>query len=111
MIRVLMITSLTIAACGVPDGKLLADLKDNQLASVCEEFSPRTIVCEGEEVQETIAFGERCPSAPSTCAATVGNFRDCHEQLELMTDEDYCETENGPQECYALLTEGCLTEE
>ena len=111
MTHFMRITALTLAACGVPDGKPLAELNENQRVAVCEEFSPRTIVCETEEFEETITFGDTCTPAPDTCGATVGDFRTCRESLELLSDEAYCETENGPQECFPLLTEGCLTEE
>jgi len=98
-----------LMAC-VPGGKLLADLSDEQATSVCEEYAQRTIVCGDEDAQDIYVFGGDCDNAgaPATCGATVGDYRDCQEAVEELSDEDFCAAESDPAACHPLLGVDCL---
>ena len=98
-----------LMAC-VPNGKLLSKLSAEQATSVCEEYAQRTIVCGDEDAQEVYVFGGDCDSAraPADCEATVGDYRDCQEAVEELSDEDFCSAESDPAACVPLLGEDCV---
>lgn len=110
MTRFMLFTGVLLGACTVPSGKSLSELKAKQATSVCEEYAERTIVCGDELSEETFRFGGDCGNAgaPASCTATVGDYRACQEAVELLSDEDFCATEGGPEDCYALLQEDCV---
>ena len=99
--------------CGVADGKLLSELSAEQAMSVCDEYAPRTIPCGDEVEREVCVFGGTCEDAmaPSSCMATVGDYRACQEAVEALSDAAFCDEAGAPIACDAVLDASCLVSE
>lgn len=108
------------AACGIPNGAVVADLDADQLDTLCNELAvdePREITCEfGKGVTVTVTSGftvEDCgdsANVPEGCPATAGDLRDCIGALNTATDEEVCDPKGEtPPECDALFVEACVT--
>ena len=100
-----------VMAC-VPDGKLLSKLSAEQATLVCEEYAERTIVCADEDGEAIYVFGGDCDSAgaPVDCSATVGDYRDCQQAVQELSDEAFCAADSDPPACVPLLGADCVRE-
>ncbi|MEZ4323240.1 MAG: hypothetical protein R3F61_37595 [Myxococcota bacterium] len=104
---------------GVPDGKLLTDVDEDDVAKLCEEFvkdaPARTVTCDFDGFEVTIEVGlfddeTECNSTyeppPDGCEATVGDMRDCVQAFAEITDAEICDPEadgSVPPACQALF--------
>lgn len=106
-----VVMMLLLAACGIPDGTLLAELDAADATEVCSEYEPRTITCTEGDATWTREFATDCAGAgvdvPAGCPATVGDYRACEDAYRDMTDEQIC-ADDLPAACGALFVEACV---
>ena len=101
-------------ACGgVPDSAVVADLSDDDLLSLCEEYgdSARSVTCSMDGMEFTMDIGydseEECgediEAPPAGCTATVGDYRQCQDAFAAMSDDEICGMAGLPAECAAMM--------
>ncbi|MFT7519432.1 MAG: hypothetical protein ACI9MC_001573 [Kiritimatiellia bacterium] len=106
--RYILIFSL-LGSCAVRDNKLFVDLDDEQITEVCEEFDARVIECTDNT---TVRYEFGCDAGgyqvSTSCYLTVGDYRACHQAIDLLSDEAFCHAGGQVQVCAALFSEDCL---
>ncbi|MFK7930882.1 MAG: hypothetical protein AB8H79_22045 [Myxococcota bacterium] len=112
MRNLMLISTLALAACGVGDSTLIADLDAEDATKVCEEFEARTIECEFDGGSIEIELGADCSAPfvapPEACTATVGDYRACYGAYADLDDAAACEAEGFPTECEPLFAASCV---
>lgn len=111
---IVLVVCLALYGCGgggdsgVPDSAVASDLSAEEAQAVCEEIEFREVDCGGGN---TMTLGqEDCSTAeppPATCTATVGEFRDCFDALEALSDDEICMLEEPPAACDAFFSAEC----
>lgn len=90
-----------LSGCGVPNGKALKDLEDEDWTALCEEQGEESFTCEVGGASLTYTFGTNCDqvngSVADGCEATVGDYRDCNDAWMAALREDPCYAKEIPE--------------
>lgn len=106
--------TLLLSACGISNGTELGSLDKEDAIKLCEEAEARTIECGEGDVTWTIELNGDCSDAeapPETCTATVGDWRDCVDAWDAMSDDEICAAESTPSACAAVYVDACISAE
>lgn len=115
-----VLSSLSLVACGgdggssgLPDSKVVGTLTVSEAEALCNElagvFPERMVTCDGTAITIGIdpadCVGDQ---PPTTCTATVGDFRDCFEAFGNLSDAQICDDATPtPPACAPVLSAGC----
>jgi len=113
MKKFLFLAAVLVGCGGGDDGpsssKKLADLSNSEATDLCHSFAsdypPKTVDC-GADGTTTFGFDDAdCTGSDntfdSTCTATVGDLRDCADDLYNESDADIC-NQVVPPSCAAV---------
>lgn len=96
---------------GIPDSTKLRDLDQEDATTLCHELADtnprRSVECTIDGRKITVVAGvdrARCGSfsAPDACNATVGQARDCSDEMAAISDSGLCAL-SFPAVCEALV--------